>query len=100
MFSVQPYRFHSPPLPFQIQDCLDNLLNCNVVAAMPNINLIESFPRLDSVIDIFIKTYLSCMWSPILYNIIILCLEAGSHPVINIIVHNCISFGKTKKAII
>lgn len=38
------------------------------------------------------------MWSPILYNIIILCLEAGSHPVINIIVHNCISFGKTKKS--
>lgn len=28
----------SPPPPFQIQDCLDNLLNCNVVAAMPNIN--------------------------------------------------------------
>lgn len=44
--------------------------------------------------------YLFCMWFLILYNIIILCLEVGSYFVINIIVYNCISFGKIKKVII
>lgn len=60
-----------------------------------NILIIEFKWKID-----FIKMYLFCMWFLILYNIIILCLEVGSYFVINIIVYNCISFGKIKKVII